>query len=455
MKEMSRSPQKNIWNKIFNNDSANAMVRSGLFYYPHLHRLLSSLKQSQWQTSKELIKYQNERLKKLITHAYEDVPYYRRSFDTTGLCPQDIRSVDDLQKLPFLTKDQVRHNIDDLRAQNYPSYRFEPRSTGGTTGEPLRFYIEQGKTAVSHFAFYLMMMQRAKCRLTHRYLFIIRSNEFWKHQAFGRILTLSPYSLREENLDILSNKIRKLDPHYIIGFPSGISLLSHLISKKRDELLRSLRAVLCSGETLYEWQRKYMENVFRCKIFSFYAQAEQVVFAATCECSNSYHVFPEYGVTELIDDQGQVITQEGKRGEIVGTGFTNDIFPFIRYRTGDIGIYTTQLCSCGRQYPMLKKIEGRTQEFIVNKSGNELPLTGMYATVPYSSSQVKEYQFLQREPGELVVKIVKSEGYTDKDEHSILQSLTKNIGSGFDISVLYVDSVTRTSAGKVQFLIKR
>lgn len=451
---MTEAQQKSLWERFFNKDTANGMLLSGLLYYPHLHQLFSKLKKSQWLTSKELREFQNERLKELITHAYENVVYYRRSFDAANLKPSDICSVDDLQKFPLLTKKQVRCNIDCLRACNYPSYRFESMSTGGTTGDPLTFYIERGKSVVNHLAFYLIMMERVQCRLTHRYLFIVQSNEFWKNQAFGRILTLSPYSLREENDRILFEKIRKLNPQYIIGFPSAISLFGHLMIKKTDDLFTDLRAIFCSGETLYDWQRKFLEKIFRCKVFSFYAQAEQVIFAATCECSNSYHIFPEYGVFELIDEQGKIITHEGGRGEIVGTGFTNDIFPFIRYRTGDIGVYTTHYCSCGRQYPLLKKIEGRTQEFIINKSGNILPMTGMYGVVASSSNQVKEYQFFQQEPGELELKIIRYEGYTEKDEHLIIQRLTKTLGSGFHISVNYVDSMIHTPAGKVQFLVK-
>lgn len=451
---MFRTQQRRLWERCFNKDSANGMLLSGLLYYRHLHRFLSLLKQSQWWTSKELIDYQNERLGKLITHAFENVPYYRRSFGMVGLQPSDICSLDDLWKLPFLTKEQARNNVVELRARNYPSYRFESMSTGGTTGDPLTFYLEQGKSVVNHLAFYLMMMERVGCRLTDRYLFIVQSNQFWKKQAFGRILTLSPYSLRNENIQILFEMIRKLNPQYLIGFPSALTLFGYLFIKKREDLLIDLKAILCSGETLYDWQRKFLEDFFHCKVFSFYAQAEQVTFAATCDCSNSYHVFPEYGITELIDNKGQLITREGQRGEIVGTGFTNDIFPFIRYRTGDIGVYSKQYCSCGRMYPLLKKIEGRTQEFIINKTGNELPMTGMYGTIPSSSNQVKEYQFLQREPGELIVKIVRCEGYTDKDERLIMQSLTRTIGSGFNISVKYVDSVIRTTSGKVQFLVR-
>jgi len=446
--------QKSLWERFFNNDSVSETVLSSLLHYRHFHGLLSLLKKSQWWTSEQLIEYQNERLRKLITHAYENVPYYRHSFDEIGLQPSDIRSVGDLYKLPLLTKEQVRSNLDSFRARNYPHNLFETMSTGGTTGDPLTLYVEKGKTDARYFAFYLMMMKRAQCHLTHRYLFIIQSDEFWRNLAFGRILTLSPYSLQEENIQILFEKIRKVNPHYIIGFPSAISLLGHLIIKKRDNLFSELRAIICSGETFYEWQRKFLERVFQCKIFSFYNLSEQVIFAATCGCSDSYHIFPEYGVTELIDKDGQIITHDGEKGEIVGTGFTNDIFPFIRYRTGDIGVYSNDLCDCGRHYPLLKKIEGRTQEFIVNKMGNELPLTGMYGLIPSSSDLVKEYQFFQREPGDIILRIVRCEGFSDKDAQLILHRLTRRLGPGFRFSIKYVDSVKRTSGGKVQFLIK-
>lgn len=451
---MPVKPQKSLWEQIFNDDAVRETVVSSLLYYRQYYELLSLLKKSQWWTSEQLIEYQNEQLRKLIRHAYEHVPYYRNSFNKVGLQPTDIRSVNDLYKIPLLTKEQVRNNIDSFKAHNYPNNRFEAMSTGGTTGDPLTLYVEKGKTEARYFAFYRMMMERALCSLTHRYLFIIQNDEFWKNQVFGRILTLSPYSLREENIPKLFEKIRKVNPHFIIGFPSAISLLGHLILKMRESPFSELRAIICSGETLYEWQRKFLERVFNCKIFSFYNLSEQVIFAATCGYSNFYHVFPEYGVTELVDKNGQIITREDEKGEIVGTGFINDVFPLIRYRTGDIGVYTYEPCNCGRHYPLLKKIEGRTQEFIVNKMGNELPLTGMYGLIPSSSNLVKEYQFFQREPGNLILKIVRCEGFSDKDAQLILQNLTRRLGPGFRFSIEYVDLVKRTAAGKVQFLIK-
>lgn len=451
---MPVNQERSIWERYFNRQSPSGTVLSAVFFYPSFHHYYSLLKQSQWWTREKLQEYQDEQLKKLIIHAYAHVPFYRRSFDKIGLQISDICSIHDLQRLPFLTKEEVRNNLDDLRAHNYSRYRFESMATGGSTGYPLPLYNEKGKTAARYLAFYRMMLERTQCRLMDRYLFIIQSKQFWKNQAFGRILVMSPYSLRDKNSQILFDKIKKINPHYIIGFPSAISLLGHLLIKKKDNLFTNLRAILCSGETLYEWQRSFLEKVFCCKVFSFYAQAEQVIFAATCECSNFYHVFPEYGAMELIDEDGKIITHEGKQGEIVGTGFTNDIFPLIRYRTGDMGVYTSHLCPCGRHYPLLMKIEGRTQEFIINKMGDKLPMTGMYGIIPNSSNFVKEYQFFQREPGELILKIVRYNGFSDKDEHLIVQRLLKTLGAEFQIVVEYVNTVKRTPAGKIQFLVK-
>jgi phenylacetate-CoA ligase len=451
---MPEKQQISLWERFVNDNTLSGMFLSTLIYYRHFHHLHALLKKSQWWTKEQLVEYQNERLKKLITHAYTNVPYYRRSLNTVGLLPSAIRTVYDLYKIPFLTKEQIRNNSDDFKARNYPHYSFESMSTSGTTGDPLTLYVEKGKSSASLLAFYLQTFEHAQCRLTNRYLLIMQSDEFWKKEVFGRILILSPYSLRDGNVQILFEKIKKINPQYIIGFPSAISLLGHLMITKGDNLFNDLQAVFCSGETLYEWQRKFLERIFRCKIFSFYIQSEQVIFATNCEYTHSYHVFPEYGVTELIDKDGQVITQEGKKGEIVGTGFTNDIFPFIRYRTGDIGVYTNHLCSCGRQYPLLKKIEGRTQDFIVNKMGNELPMTGMHDVVPSSSNLIKEYQFFQRAPGDIVLRIVREKGFSENAEQLILQRLTRRLGPGFQFSIEYVDSVKRTPAGKVQFLVK-
>ena len=234
---MPVNQERSIWERYFNRQSPTGTVLSALLYYPYFHRYYSLLKQSQWWTSEQLLEYQNEQLKKLIIHAYEHVPYYRRSFDKVEFRISDISSIHDIQQLPFITKEQVRNNLDDLRARNYSRYRFESMATGGSTGYPLPLYNEKGKTAARYLAFYRMMLERTPMSVDGSLSLIIQSKQFWKNQAFGRILVLSPSSLRDKNSQILFEKIKKINPHYIIGFPSAISLLGHILIKKEREQL--------------------------------------------------------------------------------------------------------------------------------------------------------------------------------------------------------------------------
>jgi phenylacetate-CoA ligase len=166
-------------------------------------------------------------------------------------------------------------------------------------------------------------------------------------------------------------------------------------------------------------------------------------------------MFPEFGIVELIGKDEKPVTKENKIGEIVGTGFHNYIFPLIRYRTGDLGIYTKKKCPCGRHYPLLKKIEGRLQEFVISKTKQLVPLTGVYSLVASCSSNVRECQLFQDKVGELVLNIVKTQNYSKADDEIIKKSFKKRFGNQFNLTFCYVNQIPRTKGGKYQFLIQK
>ncbi len=206
---------------------------------------------------------------------------------------------------------------------------------------------------------------------------------------------------------------------------------------------------------MHDWQYKFLKDVFKCKVQSQYGLREQAAFGGTCEVTNNYHIFPEYGIVELIDKNGKTVTKESEMGEIVGTGFLTYIFPFIRYRTGDVGIFTKERCSCGRAHPILKNIEGRVQDFIVSKKGHLAPLTSVYHLIAFTSKNLKECQLYQEKKGEIIINIVKDKNYTKNDTDNILYNFKKRAGNDFDFKVKFVDSIPRTSRGKFRFLIQK
>ena len=444
-----------LWERISTSYSVNGMALQTLMHYKTYRETYKFLKESQWWNIEQLEQYQLQQLSKLLNHAYENVPYYTKVFDKLGLKPKDIQSIQDLQKLPILTREIVQKNINDLKATNYPESKFELSRTGGSTGLPLQFYREKGVWTARQKAYSKILMEWADRSFFDRGVFITGEKIPFKYQLFGRTLVLSSFFMNDKYMPIFIQKIRKLKPKYFLTFPSAITNLANYMKNNSIEAFPSLEIIICYAETLYEWQQDLLEEVFQSRVFNQYGLRESAVTGGTCGHSNYFHMFPQYGIVELIGKDGRQITKEGEIGEIIGTGFHTYIFPFIRYKTDDLGVYTSKKCECGRNYPLLERIEGRSQEFLVSKTNRLASLTGFFGLIVKSSLNVKESQLYQDTPGEIVISIVKGENYSESDTKHILENFQKRLGDEFSVSIRFVDHIPRTKRGKFQYLIQK
>jgi phenylacetate-CoA ligase len=280
--------------------------------------------------------------------------------------------------------------------------------------------------------------------------------KFWEYDPINKSLVLSSYHLTDENMPTYIEKIREFEPKFIQAYPSAITILAKFMKENNIEPFPSIKAILCGSENLYPSQRKLLEDVFKCRIYSWYGHTEQAVLAGECEHSTYYHIFPEYGIVELMGDDGKMVKKEGGIGEIVATGLNNFIFPFIRYKTMDLGVYTNKKCECGREYPLLKRVEGRLQELIIAKDERLITLTALIFAQHFNAfSKIKEMQLVQEREGEIIVNIVKTENYSDKDEQEILKKMQRTVDNQLDITFNYVDEIPRTARGKYMFLIQK
>jgi phenylacetate-CoA ligase len=444
-----------FFKKIYDDYSINGMTIQTLLNSKTFLKTYIFLRDSQYWPEEKIKKYQTDQLSKLITHAYENVPYYRKIFNKLKLKPEDIESKKDLKRLPFLTKDIIKKNLKDLKAQNYADYKFELSYSGGTTGITSDFYIEKGVWLANLMAYGAIMMNWVGTNSFQKGVQIEGREDFtWCYQQFGRVLVISSFHMSDDNIETYIKKIRKLRPRYIITYPSAITILGNYMKKRDIKEFRSLRAIICYGETMHNSQFNFLKDVFKCNIQGQYGLREQAAMAGTCPESNNYHVFPEYGIVELINKNGKHVKKEGEKGEIVGTGFLTHIFPFIRYRTGDIGIYTENKCSCGRHYPLLKNIEGRVQDYIVSKKGHLAPLTSVYHLIAFASNNVKECQLYQKKKGEVIINIIKEKNYSKSDSDRIMKNFKSRAGNDFDFNINFMDKIERTKRGKFRFLIQ-
>ena len=339
-------------------------------YGKAFREMYAFLQKSQNWNRQELETYQMQQLGKLLHHAYKNIPYYRSMFDEEKLTPENISSFGDLTKIPFMTKEIVKDNLAELVAQNYEKKDLILATTGGTTGMPLSFYAEKGKTEAKEWAFVWRQWNWAGLKFGQKKV-VIRGHainrmkngtrQLWEYEPLDNALVLSSYAMTESNLPEYVELIQKFKPVAIRGYPSSLSILANHL-KQENIRISGIHCVLTSSETLYPYQRTEIEDFFGAPIFDHYGNTERNALVMQCE-KGCYHAISEYGIIELIGSDGNPVESEGETGEIIATGFNNYACPLIRYKTKDLAVFSRKECDCGRPYPVFERIEGRLQDF--------------------------------------------------------------------------------------------
>ena len=421
---------------------------------------------SQWWSKKELEEYQMDELAKLLHHAYENVPYYKRVFNERGIKPRDIQNFDDLKRLPYLTKDEVRNNLEDLIAKNIPKENMAYVTTGGTSGKPLGIYIEKKNNRIrSAFDWrhwnWMGYQFYDKCVVLRGNLINKKGNNepaWWEYYVEKNYLILSSYDMTNENLPKYVEKIEEYNPIIMRGYPSTLEVLAKCIKENNLKINTkgNIKAIATSSENFYQGQRRLIEDVFKCPIFDLYGNSEQTVRLGECEKHEGYHVFLENSYVEIINKEGKKVTREGEIGEIVGTGFTNYAVPLINYKTEDFAIFTNRTCSCGRKgLPLVKEIKGRWfQERIITKNGNYILITAMNSHSDIFDN-VKQFQYYQDDVKKVILRIVKKDTYSDADTRKILNELQSKLKNQIKLEIQFFPEIPRTDRGKHKFLIQK
>jgi phenylacetate-CoA ligase len=428
-------------------------VRMGRTY----QKTRSLLRESERWSEAQLADYQREQLHRVLSHAYENVPYYRKVFDDLGLKPKDISEPEDLIKLPTLTRADIKQNYNALMARNVSSYSRHYLTTGGTTAEPLGFLMSNN-AYFAEWAFIHNMWSRVgfdyqSVRLGVRE-FSYSGDKCWHHDPLYAELRVSTLAMTDTTLRKCMLEARHLGAYFIHGYPSGITVLARYIEQTQGSV-PPFMAVFAGSEPMLPWQRELFERVFRCRVFTWYGQSEKVILAGECEESTHYHAYPQYGYMELVDKNGEVISKPGIIGELVGTGFLNYAMPFIRYRTGDYAQYVGEPCLCGRHCPLICKVQGRRkQDLFVGKEGQMIPGTAFYVTDWNLLRNVHEFQLEQNESGKVIIKVVPTAAFSEVDREGIVNAMASWAGDALDFEVMTVKSVERTRRGKVVFLLQ-
>jgi len=401
-----------------------------------------------------------QQLRRLLHHAYENVPYYRIIFDERGLKPKDIQTIDDLRKLPYLDKDTFKLHYNEIIARNVQSKRLCTVHTGGTTGKPLQFYQDPSEIE-KEMAFVFHQWSRVGYKPGEPLVKLggmsIGPNALTRNHPLyydppANILYLWPSISRKKEARYYLKKIKTFESRFLWGYPSAIASFAHLVRKCGLVVPFKLKAVLFASETVSNWQREISEEVFDCKVLDLYGQTEHVAIAAECEGSHAYHFVPQYGVTEIAS---------GSR-EIIATGFLNYVNPFIRYRTGDITSFPAlSNCKyCGRAYfPIVKKIEGRIADCIITPRETLISPSFIIDALHSDYKTIKSTQLVQTCIDRVVLRVTlydkRNPSKSNKEVQILRQNLQNILGDDIQIKIEVVDKIERLKSGKFKWIISK
>jgi len=420
--------------------------------------LLRELERTQWLEPRVLAELQLSRLREFLSKAGRDVPYYRRLFADHDFDPVSLASLADLARLPFLDKPIIRDNVEDLKSQNAgPLVKY---NTGGSSGEPLVFYMGMGR--VSHDV-------AAKWRATRWWGVDIGDPEIvlWgspveltrqdRYRAIRdrlfRTRLLPAFQMSEPQMDRYCEAIRRIRPRMVFGYASALALLARHAragGRRLDDL--GVRVVFATGETLYPDQREVIQSVFRAPVANGYGSRDAGFIAHECP-DGSPHVSAEDIVVELLDPNGCAVAP-GQSGEIVVTHMATGDFPFIRYRTGDVAVACGALCACGRGLPVLEEVQGRSTDFIRTASGNRMHALALIYEVR-DKPGVRAFKFIQAEDLSLELLLAGGPELTDDVQQQIRRGILQRMGPGTVVSVRLVPEIPPEKSGKYRYVVSR
>ncbi len=428
-------------------------------YGRKFRKLFDEFNKNQWRTAAEMESYQDEQLRRIVKHAYENVPYYSDLMRSLKLHPNDIKSKADLPKLPTLTKDDIRRNAARLLSTTYPKALLRHGHTSGTTGSPLDFHYDIHTCVVHHAADwrykglagftygepYASLLGRVTVPTSQT------RPPFWRRNYINNQLFLSSFHLKKENLPFYFEELHSTGTRAIEAYPSTAYILALYLLTKRQTF--PLKCIFTSSETLFDYQREAIEAAFECKIFDAYGMSERVMFATECSEHRGHHLNLDYGITEFLDSKKQPVSA-GTVGTIVATSLHNFAMPFIRYETSDASSPMAQTCPCGRGFPLMHSVTTK-QESIVTLPDGRL-ISPSVLTHPFKPMHnIAESQIIQEKVDELLVKVVKRPNYSDADEAALLAGFKERIGEDIRVRISYVNEIPRTANAKFKWVISR
>lgn len=383
--------------------------------------------------------YQFSELKKILVYANDTVPYYSELFNQVGFYPHEMMSADEMNVIPFLTKEIIRENFDKLISTKKVLGGHYVATTGGSTGEPLKVLLDydcvfKENAFVNHFRSKLGYKTTDKLATFRGVEF---DDKLWKFNPMQNELIFSPFKLANHTLPKYIKKLNNFKPDYLNGYLSSIYFLAKLMSENQINFKYPIRGVFLISENIDPEQRAFVENFFQVKSSTFYGHSERCIVGEELQI-NEYSFDPYYGYTELIKNEDNTF-------QIVGTGFLNKTFPLIRYQTND---------NCKSINSNTVSIEGRwnLSDFLIGFNGEKV----FHSSFNFHSEifkNVVNYQFVQNQKGRVDLLLVVNKYFANEEIDLMKKEIDKKTKDVISFNIKVVDKLILSKRGKFKMFV--
>lgn len=430
-------------------------------------KCLDELERLQWLGAKELKSYQREQLTKMLLHASRHVPYYRKILTDAGVVSGGSVNLDKFGQIPLLDKNLIRAHEKELKTDDIKDRKWSLNSSGGSTGEPVvlvqdQDYCEWGynvKLLYDKWSGYNISDRKVILWGSLRDIFAggekFRTNlGRWLRNEFYQ----NAFDLTPGKMFLFAKQINELKPVQILAYVESIYDLSRFVEREGLEI-HSPHSIMTTAGTLYPAMRETIERVFRTKIFNRYGSREVGDIACECELHNGLHVTAPTHYLEILDSDGMP-AGPGETGEIVITLLSNFTMPLIRYRIGDTAAWAAKPCTCGRNWPLLKEINGRVTDIFITNDGRRIHGTYFIMQLFYRN-WIRKYKFIQEDFDHIRVLLAPYE--KAENPHKVYANEIKEIadnvrvvmGKDCRVDFEFVDSIPSSHSGKYLYSLSK
>jgi phenylacetate-CoA ligase len=413
---------------------------------------LRLLEQAQWWSGERIAAERNRLLRETVEVAYRDVPVYRDLMDARRLKPADIRSPEDLRKLPQVNKTMLREGYPG-RTTRSTGLPVTEEHTSGSTGRVFKF-LEDRATSGWYRAAFLLALQWSGWRLGEPHAQIgIAVRRTPAKQIKDSLLGchyIVATDLRDQALDAHLQIMERRRIRYLWGYPDSMYFLAKRAAETGWNI--PLRSAVTWGDTLHAHYRQTIERVFATRVYDTYGCSEGMQMAYQCGHVQNYHVPPLDVVMEYVDDAGDPVPHD-VAGHVVVTRLYPGAMPFIRYRVGDVAVAGDQrLCGCGRAWERLERVLGRESDVVFTPSGNRL-IVHYFSGILKRFDEIEQFQVVQNEPSAVDLLVVPSKTFSRDTPERLAASVRERGAMDLSVRVHCVPDIPLAPSGKRRFIV--